>query len=376
MLKVAGGFARSRSGSMMPLFFLTLVPVISAVGFSIDYTSAIQVRSNQQQALDAALLSITTMDTTSTLAQRQTALQDSFAANGGQGTATLNSFVAGTTTTAATGQASASFSMPTTFMQIARINTVPIAVASAVSKPPALVNASFKIDKVSGYWNKTMTLYGTNFSATTPQKLMTASYVYAPYIYSYKVGGRSYSITEPKGYGTTTISLVNGSTSTVVQTQTCTTIGSTAAFTSPPAGAILSPGQYDSNSGKTIYYQTICATTNVPATGAGANVDVSQMGQLFLQMDVTTGNKATFKSNDATTSDHLYLGTTPTPLTEVDAGKLVDIFSVVPCSQTSYQAWEDGGTTLPADYTNADFVYNISGKCDFNKRPSDTALTQ
>ncbi|TSE05925.1 pilus assembly protein [Mesorhizobium intechi] len=375
MLKVAGGFARSRSGSMMPLFFLMLVPLISAIGFSVDYTSAIQTRSNQQQALDAALLSITTMDTTSTLAQRQTALQDAFIANGGQGTATLNSFVAGTPTTAATGQASASFSMPTIFMKIARIDSVPVAVASAVSKPPALVNASFKIDKVSGYWNKTMTLYGTSFGATTPQKLMTASYVYSPYTYSYKVGGRSYSVTEAKGYGTTTTSLVNGSTSTVVQMQTCSTIGSMSAFTSPPSGAIVS-GQYDGNSGKTIYFQTTCATTNVPATGSGAAVDVSQMGQLFLQMDVTTGNKATFKTNDTNTSDYLYLGTTPTPLTEVAAGQLIDIFSVVPCSQTSYQAWEDGGTTLPADYTNADFFYNVTGKCDFNKRPSDTALTQ
>ncbi|WP_027054879.1 TadE/TadG family type IV pilus assembly protein [Mesorhizobium erdmanii] len=375
MLKIAGGFARSRSGSMMPLFFLSLVPLISVVGFSVDYTSAIQTQSNQQQALDAALLSITTMDTTSTLTQRQTALQNAFIANSGQGTVTLNSFVAGTPTTATTGQASASFSMPTIFMQIARINTVPIAVSAAVSKPPALVNATFKIDKVSGYWNKTMTLYGTNFGATTAQKLMTASYVYSPYTYSYKVSSKSYSLTEAKGYGTTTISLVNGSTSTVVQTQTCTTTGSTSAITNPPSGAIVS-GQYDGNSGKTIYFQTTCATTNVPATGAGAAVDVSQMGQLYLQMDVTTGNKATFKTNDATTSDYLYLGTTPTPLTEVAAGQLIDIFSVVPCSQTSYQAWEDGGTTLPATYTNADFFYNVTGKCDFNKRPSDTALTQ
>ncbi|TPK63064.1 pilus assembly protein [Mesorhizobium sp. B2-4-19] len=375
MLKVAGGFARSRSGSMMPLFFLSLAPLITAVGFSVDYTNAVQTRSDMQEALDAATLAITTLPATTTQPVRQQALQDNFAANNGRGTATLVSFNVAADGTV-TAQTSASYAMPTNFMTIARINSVPVAVASGVNKAPALVQATFKIDKVSGYWNKIMTLYGTNFGATTPQKLMTASYVYSPYTYSYKVSGRSYSITEPKGYGTTTISLVNGSTSTVVQTQTCTTIGSTAAFTSPPAGAILSPGQYDSNSGKTIYYQTICATTNVPATGSGANVDVSQMGQLFLQMDVTTGNKATFKTTDATTSDHLYLGTTPTPLTEVDAGKLIDIFNVVPCSQTSYQAWEDGGTTLPADYTNADFFYNISGKCDFNQRPSLTALTQ
>ncbi|AID33487.1 pilus assembly protein [Mesorhizobium loti] len=375
MLKIAGGFARSRSGSMMPLFFLSLVPLITAVGFSVDYTNAVETRSNMQEALDAATLAITTLPPSTTQPVRQQALQDNFTANNGQGTTTLVSFNVAADGTV-TAQTSASFAMPTNFMTIARINTVPVAVASGVNKAPGLVQATFKIDKVSGYWNKIMTLYGTAFSATTSQKLMTASYVYSPYTYSYKVNGKSYSMTEPKGYGTTTISLVNGSTSTIVQTQTCSTIGATAAFTSPPSGAILSAGQYDSNSGKTVYFQTTCVTTNVPATGAGAAVDVSQMGQLYLQMDVTTGNKATFKSNDATTSDHLYLGTTPTPLTEVAAGKLIDIFSVVPCSQTSYQAWEDGGTTLPADYTNADFVYNISGKCDFNQRPSLTALTQ
>lgn len=373
MLKIAGGFARSRSGSMMPLFFLMLVPLITVVGFSVDYTDAVQTRSNMQEALDAATLAITTLPPTTTQSARQQALQDNFTANNGQGTATLASFNVAADGTV-TAQTSASYAMPTNFMTIARINSVPVAVASGVNKAPGLVQATFKIDKVSGYWNKTMTLYGTSFGATTAQKLMTASYVYSPYTYSYKVSGRSYSITEAKGYGTTTTSLVNGSTSTVVQTQTCSTTGSTSAFTNPPSGAIVS-SQYDNNSRSTIYFQTTCATTNVPATGSGATVDVSQMGQLSLQMYVPTTN-TTFKSDDAATSNHLYLGTTPTPLTEVDAGKMIDIFRVVPCSQTSYQAWEDGGNTLPADYTNADFVYNITGKCDFNQRPSLTALTQ
>ncbi|TIT43642.1 MAG: hypothetical protein E5W75_25965, partial [Mesorhizobium sp.] len=70
MFKLASGFARSRGGSMMPLFLVSLMPLIAAVGFSVDYTSAVQTRSNQQQALDAAILTITTMDTTSTLPQR------------------------------------------------------------------------------------------------------------------------------------------------------------------------------------------------------------------------------------------------------------------------------------------------------------------
>jgi hypothetical protein len=189
------------------------------------------------------------------------------------------------------------------------------------------------------------------------------------------VGRTSYSIKESKGYGTTTLSNVNGSTSTVVQTQTCTTAGSTSAFTNPPATAIVT-SQYDSSSRQTIYFKTTCTTATVPANGAGAAVDVSQMNGLYLQMDVTTGTKATFKSNDSATSNHLYLGTAPTPLTEVASGKTVDIFTVVPCSQTSYQAWEDGGNALPAAYTNADFIYNVTGKCDFNQRPSETMLTQ
>ncbi|BCG69724.1 hypothetical protein MesoLj113a_08820 [Mesorhizobium sp. 113-1-2] len=341
------------------MFFLTLLPIISAVGFSIDYTSAIQTRSNQQQALDAALLSITTMDTTSTLAQRQTALQDSFIANGGQGTATLNNFVAGTTTTAATGQATATFSMPTTFMQIARIDSVPVAVAAAVSKPPALVNASFKISKVSGWWNKTMTLYGTQFGATAAKPLMSIDYTYN-------------NFGDPKGYGTTNVYTItnNGGADikTLVQSQVCTTT-KVNNFNNLPAGAITQ------TSGSTKYLTT-CVDTMYPANSAGAAIDVSQMGGLSLQMYVPSGNPQYLKSDDASTSNRLYSGVDANNLIETATGTKVDIFAIVPCGVTSYQAWEDGGTTVPTPSSNADFFYNVTGKCDFNKRPSDTALTQ
>ena len=39
-------------------------------------------------------------------------------------------------------------------------------------------------------------------------------------------------------------------------------------------------------------------------------------------------------------------------------------------------AWEDGGNSVPAPVGNADFFYNVTGKCDFNKRPNNTRLTQ
>ncbi|AZO57294.1 MULTISPECIES: TadE/TadG family type IV pilus assembly protein [unclassified Mesorhizobium] len=360
MFKLASGFTRSRSGSMMPLFLVSLMPLIAAIGFSVDYTSAVQTRSNQQQALDAAILTITTMDTTSTLPQRQTMLQDSFTANGGQGTATLTSFVAGTTATATTARATASFAMPTVFMTIARIDTVPIAVASAVSKPPALVAANFKVSGVSGYWNKTMTLYGTQFGATTAKPLMTIDYVYG------KTG-------DPKGYGTTTTSILTtdstGKTvTTVAQTQVCKLAGS-----NPPSGAVIQTDKF-----QTKFY---CVDTMYPANGTGASIDVSQMGGLSLQMYVPSGNPQYLKSNDPTTSNRLYNGlmdpqTNTVNYNEIATGQVVDIFGLVPCGATAYQAWEDGGNAVPAPVGNADFFYNVTGKCDFNKRPSDTALTQ
>lgn len=353
MLKIAGGFGRSRSGSMMPLFFLMLVPLITVVGFSVDYTDAVQTRSNMQEALDAATLAITTLPPTTTQSARQQALQDNFTANNGQGTATLVSY-----TTAADGtvtaQTSASFAMPTNFMTIARINSVPVAVASGVNKAPGLTQATFKVTGVSGWWSKTMTLYGTQFGATVAKPLMTIAYTYG-------------NTKDPKGYGTTIVNTIttnsNGQTvTTMVQKQVCS-VGN-----NPPNGVTLQRDSYGTN-----YY---CVDTMYPANSAGASIDVSQMGGLYLQMNVPSGNPQNLYSNDPVTSNRLYSGAAANSLVETLTGQTVDIFSIVPCGQTSYQAWEDGGTAVPAAPSNADFFYNVTGKCAFNQRPSLTALTQ
>jgi len=61
------------------------------------------------------------------------------------------------------------------------------------NKTPALVQTTFKVTKVSGYWNKTMTLYGTKFGSTATNPLMTISYTYNGF-------------GDPKGYGTSVVS--------------------------------------------------------------------------------------------------------------------------------------------------------------------------
>jgi len=354
MPRFIGNFLRSTGGSLMPVFVLALVPLLLAVGFSVDYTSAVQTRSNMQNALDAAILSITTLPTTTALADRQAAMQNSYAANGGDGTATLTSFTVASDGTAS-AKATASYPMPTNFMSIAAIKTVQVSVASGVNKTPALVQTTFKVTKVSGYWNKTMTLYGTKFGSTATNPLMTISYTYNGF-------------GDPKGYGTSVVSTINGSTVTKVQQQVCTT-ATVKNFNNLPTGAITQT----SGSKK---YVTTCADTFYPANGSGAVIDVSQMDQLYLQMDVPSGNPKTLKSNDPATSNRLYVGTSSTNMPEVATGQTVDIFTAVPCGQTGYQAWEDGGNAVPADVSNADFFYTVQGKCDYNQRPSETVMTQ
>lgn len=388
----ADHFLKSENGSFAPLLVFLAVPIIAAIGFSVDYTSAVSTRSSMQNALDSAALSITTLPTTMSKAERQTRMQESYAANSGQGTATLDSFVVDSDGTAHIN-ASASFPMPTTFMSIARIDNVQVAVASAVRKAPALIEATFNVDHVSGYWNKTMTLYGLPFgwtSSTIATAMMKVDYTYKPYSYSYKSGSKTYTASDPKGYGTTTISTVSGTTEKLVQTQVCTTVGSTTNFT-PTAGVYKSTAVAKSGktNGSTIYFKTTCATTNAAGNTTGAKIDVSTMDKLYLQMDVPSGPVNPLKSNDEKTSNRLYLGAGYTtdaqkalnpskylPI-EVENNTVVDIFSAVPCGETSDQAWEDGGNNPPLpDVTNADFFYTVTGKCAFNQRQSETVLTQ
>ncbi|WP_366514519.1 hypothetical protein [Mesorhizobium sp.] len=235
-------------------------------------------------------------------------------------------------------------------MQIAHVETVQIGVASAVRKRPALVQTTFKVNKVSGHWNKTMTLYGTKFTETAVNPLMKITYVYN-------------NFGDPKGYGTSTVYTVNGSTTTKVQEQKCTT-KTVLNFNNLPTGAIT-------QTSGTKKYLTTCTNTMYPANGAGAVIDVSLMDVLYLQMDVPSAQLTKLKSNDANTSNRLYIDGV-----EVANGKLVDIFAAVPCGQSSQQAWEDGGNPVPAPVSNADFFYTVTGKCDFNQRPSQTVLTQ
>ena len=343
MSKLNPKFLKSESGSFMPAFALSMLPLFAVLGMSVDYTSGVNSKNEMQNALDAATLAITTLPITTTLGERQEKLQAFYLANRGDGVATLTGYTVDSDGTAH-AKSKASYDMPTNFMRLATIDNVSITVTSAATKTPALVEATFKIDKVSGYWSKKMTLFGTAIGQTTEKALMLIDY-------QYNNGGGT------KGYGTTTVYTPDkyGKLTVVRQTQTC----ATTALTSPLKTSAFQDGNK----------QVVCTMT--PANSPGAIIDVKTMEKLYLEMKVPSGNPQTLKSNDPATSNRLYLDGI-----EVETGKTVDIFRVVPCGKSSSQAWEDGGNAVPAPVSNADFFYTVSGKCEYSQKPSTTALTE
>jgi len=331
------GFLKSRDGSFAPALAVAMIPLVAAVGMVSDYSRGTAERTSMQSALDAASLSIMTMAKDTAKADRQKALQAAYVLNGGNGTATLGDFDI-TADGTSTMTSSATYAMPTDFMAMAGINTVAISVAAAARKNPALVEAAFKINKVSGWWNKTMTLYGTKFGATAAKPLMTISYQHLS-------GG-------DKGYGTTTVSVPDDKgVLKVVQKQECV--------------------DYTGNNPTYVDGNKKVKCTFTVGDGSGASIDVSQMNTMYLEMNVPSGNPKLLRTNDPATSDRLYIDGVESP-----ANKTVDIFSAVPCGNTSTQAWEDGGNAVPAPVSNADFFYDVTGKCNFSQRPSEVALTR
>ena len=49
-------FRRNCAGTIAPIFALTMLPVMTAVGAAVDYSSANKIRSSMQVALDTAML--------------------------------------------------------------------------------------------------------------------------------------------------------------------------------------------------------------------------------------------------------------------------------------------------------------------------------
>ncbi|ARO27928.1 Flp pilus assembly Tad-like protein (plasmid) [Rhizobium sp. TAL182] len=124
---------RDRGGNVAIVVALSLVPMLVAVGASFDYIRSYNVRQRMQSDLDAALIAavkqINNTEDTDALKEKVAdwfhAQVDNSYTLGDIDIDTLNHNITAT----------ANGTVPTTFMKIANIETVPVSVASAVKGP-------------------------------------------------------------------------------------------------------------------------------------------------------------------------------------------------------------------------------------------------
>jgi Flp pilus assembly protein TadG/uncharacterized protein YegL len=129
--------ANDRSGAFAMMFAFSSVPILIALGCSFDYVQAVNTQRRMQSALDAALVAsvknIGSKDTDALKTQianwiaAESSPRDAYILN-------TNGVVIDTSTS--TIKASVSATVPTTFLKIAGINSMPVAVSSAVIGGP------------------------------------------------------------------------------------------------------------------------------------------------------------------------------------------------------------------------------------------------
>jgi hypothetical protein len=127
-------FRRNCAGTIAPIFALAMLPVMTAVGAAIDYSSANKIRSSMQVALDTAMLA-GAKDGSSNWAQ---VALDVFSANVAKQARTGISFVTNFSQSQGSAyQGSVSASVPTSFLGLIHISSLHVGVTTtAIASEP------------------------------------------------------------------------------------------------------------------------------------------------------------------------------------------------------------------------------------------------
>jgi Flp pilus assembly protein TadG len=319
-------FFRSDSGTIAVAAALLAVPLLISIGMVVDYSMATTRRAEMQSALDAAAFGALTMPDTTTMSDRQKMLQGLYAANGGLGTAELDGDIL-SNTLGASMKVTSRYDMPTAFMGIIGQRVLTLAAASSVSKPVKLKSASFKLDGVTGAWDKTVTMMG-RLTPTSP---------YLPLLQM------AYTTVNIGGWGTTILSTPNPKSKNVLKWLDFQRIDCTALRS--------------------------CVTKNLSGDGTAA-VDISAMDDVYLQMDISAKvgkvywwfdtPVVTLKSNDPNTSDQMFVEGKA-----MAKGSIVNMVQAIGCNeQWVEQRWEDGGGHEGVTaWEGTDFRYEVKGGC-------------
>jgi Flp pilus assembly protein TadG len=190
-LLAISGLLADRRGNIAIMFSLLLVPLITAVGASLDYVRAYNARSKMQADLDSALLgavkSVGTLDN----AALKKRIQEWFAAQTdlGSGGYTLEEIDIDTSNNKITATARAM--VPTTLLKIAGIDDVGVATSSSVEGPGrAYLDVHIVLDK-SASMLLAATSAGQSSLMSSPAKCAFACHTPEGATFSYK--GKTYN---------------------------------------------------------------------------------------------------------------------------------------------------------------------------------------
>jgi len=128
-------FAKNQSGSIVVLFAILLVPILCAVGASVDYIRAYNARSEMQADLDSALIAAVKKVTSSSTSAIETVMENWFAAQ--TSLASYDFSNVSISTLSGTISATVSASVQTTFMEMFGISEIDIKASSSVVGPSA-----------------------------------------------------------------------------------------------------------------------------------------------------------------------------------------------------------------------------------------------
>lgn len=316
-------FCQSEHGNIAVIAAMMTLPLMLAVGMAVDYSAATTGRAEMQNALDAGAFAALALPVTATVDECLTALQGAYTANGGLGTATINGDLL-ESSLGASLKVTASYDMPMAFMGIVGQKTTKLSATSSVSKPIKLTQASFKLDGVTGAWDKTVMLMGRSSPTGTYQPLMKMTYV------AKNIGG----------WGDTVLSVPNSSGAWIEKSKIACTSKS--------------------------------ACTKSPSSDGV--VEMANMDDIYLQMDISAKVGKIYwwfkdpvvylKSNDPLTSDQMFVEGKQTP-----KGTKVNMIQAIGCNETWIKhRWEDGGGWEGAisQWEGTDFRYQAKGACSSN----------
>ena len=131
--RVVRGFCRAQSGNVAVIFGIAIIPLMVGIGAAIDYSRANSVRADLQAALDSTALMLSKEAASDTSAQLQANALKYFTANFNRPGTTIGSISVNYATTGGTQiVVNGTVNVPTDFMQIFGVNSIPVGGSSTV----------------------------------------------------------------------------------------------------------------------------------------------------------------------------------------------------------------------------------------------------